>query len=393
MTVGYPLSPVQRHLHRVAGDRLDRHVTWLEFTTDADPAQVRAAVARLAARHEILASAFVAVDPAVPPLQVVEQPVTVLDAADRTDVRVTAPDVRLVAEPGPEGWTMALGWSALAVDLGCLPRVAAELEVALGDGLDDAAAPYSMVAQWLTDFPGSAEAVAGTAFWQRDQGGEPPAGRSEPPADDRPCAVRVPLDDATVGGLHKLADHWQVGVDRIVLAVWAQLANRADGESPTRLECYTHGRSDPELDEFLGPLGRYLPLWFADLADGPARAAVRSADRAVTEAELHAESWVPPDSRRHRYGFDAVHVPAGAPGAGSRVTVTGAHTHSEEFLSKLSCVQAGDGLQLTLTGLGAPRQERLRDRLVHALTVLVEQGGDAPLGAVVGLPDVEAAEL
>ncbi|MET0424935.1 MAG: condensation domain-containing protein [Actinoplanes sp.] len=284
----------------------------VEWVTTVPLAEVRAALAGVADRHEVLRAA---------PIELSE----------------TASGVRIT-------------WPASAVDLGCLPLLARELTAALAGRLEKEPAPeYSLLSAWLDELRDSPDAAPGLAYWRRVTTREHYQDWTVTAAGPR---HRVPVEVSTTT-LDRLRDQHGDLRERL-LTGWARQINAAHGTPRCVVGVYLDGRTEPDVQDLLGPLGHYVPVW---LGDHPHQ---------LASAAAHLDTHRPAAGARFRYTYDHTRLDTAEP-----ITVT----HTPPGALALSVLELPHATTLTITG------DRIAaERHAHDLAaVLRELAAEQPL--------------
>ncbi|AUY53108.1 hypothetical protein EH183_34115 [Streptomyces sp. CB01881] len=295
---GYRLSTQQRHIWGLlAAGRPESYAAWcaVRVQEPCDPRQLRAALERLAARHEILRTVFRRPAGVEVPLQVISD--------DRTEVGFETHDLReLPADEQRKRYAeLREAWPARPVDLEHGPALSAALVLMTGkpgdtaqlllrlpavcadeaslrvlvgelaqdgepdDEPDDGPLQYADFAQWQNDLLTAEEFGLEREYWLgQDPAGLvgpelPFSGHSAEKALFRPAVLRRQLQAELRTGLRELA--WQLGVEpsTVVLAVWRLLLERIATAADFAVGVRFDNRGAEELRSAVGAFVKYLP--------------------------------------------------------------------------------------------------------------------------------------
>lgn len=285
----WPLGPEQR----VAAEHPEAASTIvIGIAGDLDEARLHAALLRVAGRHEILRTAFVAVPGfrglRARPLDVPAEPVwSVLDLRGRIDAAdAMARDLAAQQEAGFDlgsgrilraalyrlgdaEWRLALLASPLVADRGALDLI----HRALGNEYFGAAVPanedgvaYAQYVEWRAEMAADEDAAEGRRYWQDH------LGPSAPPALHLPYRRRdagtgaranreVAIDTVVAQRLADLAVGRGIGLDAVLQAAWWALLARISGRAELVVGWQHDCRRDYDaFAETVGPFDKVLPL-------------------------------------------------------------------------------------------------------------------------------------
>ena len=303
---GFRLSPQQKRLWQAMEPRGGVPLAWcrLELEGAVDPARLRAALASLVERHEILRTRYERVAGMGAPLQVVSED-RGFALEERGDDRACACSggcasgaaaealpFRVCFTPVSETRAqLTLRLSALSGDAEGMLNLARELAAAYAGEAAGDAMQYADLAEWMNDAVDGEEAEEARAHWRRQGAGFPWAGalpfgvEALEPAGWRPLRIVRPLAPGAAEAAERAAQAAGVSPRALLLAAWSLLVARlAGGETP--LGVVAPGRDYDELRDVPGLFERTLPLpaippapgaSFADVAAGVA-AALREAE-------------------------------------------------------------------------------------------------------------------
>ncbi|MGK9171387.1 amino acid adenylation domain-containing protein [Inquilinus limosus] len=285
----WPLGPEQR----VAAELPDAATLIVSISGSLDETRLRAALLRVAGRHEILRTAFVAVPGfrglRAQPLGAPAEPAwSGLDLRGRADASdAMARDLAaqngfdlgagrtlraVLYRVGDAEWRLALLVSPLVADRGALDLIHRELR----DEYAGAAVPanedgvaYAQYVEWRAEMAADEDAAEGRRYWQDH------LGPAAPPALQLPYRRReagtsawagrwVAIDGPVAQRLADLAAARGIGLDAVLQAAWwallARIAGRAEIVAGWQHDC----RRD--YDAFagtIGPFDKVLPLRLA----------------------------------------------------------------------------------------------------------------------------------
>lgn len=316
----WPLGPEQRVAAEHPGEAA---VLIVGVSGDLDEARLRAALLRVAGRHEILRTAFVAV-PGFRGLRArsldvpVEPAWSALDLRGRADAAdamvrdlaaqqeagfdlgsgrtLRAALVRL----GDAEWHLALLVSPLVADRGALDLI----HRALRDEYAGAAVPanedgvaYAQYVEWRAEMAADEDAAEGRRYWQDHLGPSAPPAlhlpyRRREAGTTAPASREAAIDATVARRLAGLASARGIGLDAVLQAAWwallARIAGRAELVAGWQHDC----RRD--YDAFagtVGPFDKVLPLRLAADAAEPFAAFL---DRLTSVLDSHRgwqEHW------------------------------------------------------------------------------------------------------
>ena len=268
---GYPLSPQQRRLWAAGG----RASGW-PFEAQAEirirgPVQVgalRAAVAGLAAQHEILRTSFYGAADMTLPLQVIGS-------------SGNPASLELTSSAGGD-YRLLVRLPALCGDRRSLDNLVAALRTgysagARGESSDAQPLQYADAAAWLNAALQSDEAASGREFWRGRQA-PPPA----PLPFERDSAAGYVPRTLKAGPVPPMQDP-----PGMALACWVHLLQRLTDSASVPVAIEDDGRQYAELDDAIGLYARLLPV---RTPESPAASATALAT-ALAQATADARRW------------------------------------------------------------------------------------------------------
>lgn len=277
-----------------------------------DQAALRAALARLAARHESLRTTFPDRD-GVPfqriaahmdlPLEAIDLPAPAaadLVAALRAEAArpfdlVQGPLVRAALfRLGAEDHVFLLSLHHIIADGWSLGVLGAELDALYGAEVSGAPLALPPLALHPADHALQGRAAAEGPQWQaqleawRARLDDPPTlldlptDRTRPPVQDTRCAaLLLHLDAALTEGLEHLGQQHGASLFMVVQALWAMLLARHTGEADMVIGAPVAGRTHPALEPLVGCFVNTLPLR-VDLSGDPSFSALLARVRETT---------------------------------------------------------------------------------------------------------------
>ncbi|HEY0739279.1 MAG TPA: amino acid adenylation domain-containing protein [Herpetosiphonaceae bacterium] len=298
MISGFQLSPQQAHLWMLQqADQNQRYRAWVAVLIEGNLDQdlLKAALANVVARHEILRTTFRYLPGMTVPLQVIGEPAPpALDQHDLSDLgpheqaetiaRVTQESGRLpfdvehgpllrasLLKKSPEEHLLLLNLSALCADAVTLEKLVAEIgrsyaACAQGEELVDEAIQYADIAGWLNEVLESEDGQAGRDYWRALDHSAlssiklPGEGHAAEAGEFAPRLLRVPIDPEVAAQLAALAQQHDTPVSTCLLAGWQTLLWRLIGQQDIIVGTRYDGRSQEELQDVPGLLAKYLPL-------------------------------------------------------------------------------------------------------------------------------------
>jgi len=422
---GFRLSPLQKWLWLLAGDRPDC-VCQCVVRIDGEPreAALRAAIEGLCRRHESLRTTFHRLPGMEVPVQVVEPtPAYLLElgpAAGEEDAeRLLDRERRRSFDPGrlpllrlvlcpvaPERHLLVITAAALCADRRSLRNLVQELGMSLADGTAAAEPPGEMV-QYI-DFSEWQHGVLEDAdredleFWRRQENGAPPP--PELPGERSVAAVTdgewVRLEaepwlaeriDA-VGGLEQ---------GTVLMAAWYLLLSRLGGGTDLVIDCLVDGRRVSPLARAVGLFEKHVPLRLPVEEDFRFTELVTLVQNAYVTASLNQDGYLPvepPSGGRlpSRVGFELLDLRHEESNGAVRMHLLDLEARAERFKLRLSAMRTAAGWRLTLASdLGAFDRDvlgRLGERLLTILAAAL-QSPEARLGDLEILGPAERRRL
>jgi amino acid adenylation domain-containing protein len=414
--VGYRLSPRQRHLWSLLAERGSgdaRALLHLRGALDADA--LRGAVDALAARHEVLCTAFERLPGMPEALQVPggagvrweeAEDLSALDPAERA-ARVDArweedadgsalPAARLLRTGADEHLLLlrahplsvdAPSWRHLARDLAALYAAARG-----GAPVEDEPVPYLAISEWLNDEAGSDEAREGRAWWARQcESAERPL-PVERDGTEEPAIARRALSPDLAASLDGFASEAGMARDTVLLAGWKALLHRLGGAAEVRVGVASDGRADDELRYAVGPFAEHLPVATAVEPGMAFRALVGRLGAALEYAASWQASFDEEAVRRlagrdgalARIGFSMVGGDDAHSGGGVAFGIHRSRAADEPFALHLRVIGEGEGTTLRLDGGGTVPAAQLELLLERYETLLADALArpDAPLAVL-----------
>ncbi len=429
---GFALSPQQKHLWLLAqeGEAAFRSRCTVFLRGDLEPETLKAALADLAQRHEVLRTVFHRPPGLSLPLQVVGEPGWDLREDSFVDLppeeraeRLGRLRARLAAEPmdlargplwraalvalAPREHALLLEVPALCADrrgLIALVREIARSWTALAAGGASAGEPaqYIDLSEWQNELLSAADTRPGREHWRRRGTTAPPppelplraASRADGAnaAPFQPRSVAVALPPAAWGELRALAGREQTDLRSLLLAAWALLLARLTGRAEQEVGLLADGRNFSELVEAVGLFARCLPLSFTVAPHRPFTSLLRDVAGEVGEAVQRQQffSWEDWEGGSRtatgvpcpEVAFELAELPEPVAAPGVTLSLGHAESTSERFGLKLLC-SAGDEATTAEIGFDAARfQEEDVRRLAEGLSALLAGVLASPEGAV-----------
>ena len=373
-TEGFRLSPRQRALWLAHADGSPCHAQCaVAIDGDLRADELRAALERSVARHEILRTTF-RMQPGVRvPLQVIAEETAIewrterLAGAEALERRLARerdrefdldrlPVVRaLLLDLAGEGHLLALTLPALVADGRTLRNLLDDVSRSYGgEALTDEPLQYADFAEWQhellageeSDATARAEAVRREALAL-----EPPRLPFERPGapDDRTFAAgahRLELPAGLATRLAAFAAAHGTPPAALLFVTWQGVLARFSGGRDLRLFCLFEGRGYEELEGGFGPYARWLSL---PCRVHPAEPVGAAADRVRSQLD-DAADWQhytldgEPDGLAGEVLFEHAELPAAWAADGARLAPRGWSVCAERFKLKLCCRGQGEAL-------------------------------------------------
>jgi amino acid adenylation domain-containing protein len=432
--VGYRLSPRQRHLWALLQEGAPRDArALLRLRGPLDAEALHAAMDALAARHEVLRTAFERLPGMPEALQVPgEAGVRWEDAEDLSAFPEPARDARMDALLGADGdadadgdglpaarllrtgadeHLLLLRVHPLAVDAASWEHLARDLAALYGAErggapVEDEPVPYLAVSEWLNDEAGSDEAQEGRAYWARQCEGAECAlslERDAGEADTGGASARRVLAAATAAALEAFAAGAGAPPATVLLGAWKALLHRLGGAAEVRVGVAFGGRADDELRHAVGPFAEPLPVVTAMDAGMGFRGLVER----LRDALEYAANWHVSFDRQAvrqlageagellRFGFSESPGAGVHAGGGVAFAVHRGRVAEDAFALHLRVHPEGRDVVLELAGGGTvpPEQPALLLERLEALLADALARPDAPLAALAVMSAAERARL
>ncbi len=395
---GARLSPQQRRLWalgEVHGPLAVQLAADLEGPLDRG--DLRAAIDRAVARHDILRTRFQPVPGLRVPVQVVAEDGACVwneDGPEEADV-LSEPALRaqLVALQ-PNHHLLILTLPALLGDRGTLRQLIAEIaDGYAGAPPDGEPVPYWQYAEWLNDLQEEEGAAEERAYWERRL---PAAGRPAPrlPFERetegpwRPARLSLQAEPGLLASAQRAARERGVTVAAFLLASWQVLLRRLTGEDELTVGVTIDGREYDELAGALGPFARALPVRARWPADARFEEIVQGSGKALAEAAQRQRffTWEPSRAAardlRHPpflpFGFEYREEVPRREVRGVTFAVRGETAPCDRFKLGLVCHEAASRLTLELTWDAARLDEEEVRRLAERFQALVASAAAAP---------------
>ena len=396
---GFRLSPQQRRLWSLqGGEEMGpyRAECTVLLEGDLDLSALREALALLAARHEILRTAYHRLPAVQEPLQVIQ----------------TAQDVRLVESEEPPGIDLAQGpilqaslvrvapalhrlhllLPALASDDRGLGHLIGDLarcyeSIRAGGEPQEGPVQYADLSEWQNEMLESEETEAAREYWRERGAPEPLLGlpfEADVTGGFTPRVVRRRLGEELAAGCERLAASCGTPPETVFLAVWQVLLWRLTGRAGLVLGACLDGRRFAELEGAVGLLDRVVPIAARLDESLPFQAVLSQASRSLREAWERLEGfawelWAPGSFLPA--AFEAREAAPASLAGGLAFTVEAQRSIFDRFTVKLVCLRTGGGLVAELhhdaARFAASEAERLLERFAALLDSVVAQPGQA----------------
>jgi len=392
------LSPQQERLWTQAGAEAaefrSQCAVRIEGALDAE--RLRAALASLVARYEILRTVFPHQAGMKVPFQVILDPDALqgnallwrsVSLSGQGNGGGTSPSVAelqrselaapLDLEHGPvlhaalERVTDTRHILVLTLPSGCsdsrsLANFVAELERAYADGKRESeeVLQYADVVEWQYELLEGEDTKAGRDFWREHVRGMDL---------NTAASMALPLEVTNAGdgfrlGIHKVEIDGTIAakvtalgntcggsVSDVVLAAWQCFLQRATGRTDITLACVGDGRKHEELHSALGLFARGFPLNLSTAAEMTFASEVRHANTSFAEAREWEEAFSWPgiagsagtsENLALPFAYEFVSFPETAASGGLRLTMESVRAVWERFALKLVVQQQGQRLHV-----------------------------------------------
>jgi amino acid adenylation domain-containing protein len=397
---GYRLSPQQRQVWRAqqgAGVDFAAQVV-IMLKGELRREGLRAALAEVVGRHEILRTRFVTRPGMKTPVQVVAAHA---DPDWRTEDLGGAPAVersgrveQVCAEESgrpfdyergplvrlalltlsPSEHALVITLPSLCADKESLVNLAREVSAAYAAGLNggsvsDEPLQYADLCEWQNELLEGEDAEEGLRFWRESLGDAPrahrlplqfkPAEASTHASETRgaaaraaqsPPSVRVEIDAEVGGRLFALASELSVSIGDLLQACWGALLWRLTGEPALPLGLVSGGRYE-ELSGALGPLARRVAVVSrveAGLSLGELCARVAEANRAAEEWQEYWGGGEGAGGAEPRVGFEYEESGWGGEAGGLRWELGRVRWGGAAYALNLRAARVGGGLRAEL---------------------------------------------
>ena len=414
---GFSLSPQQKHLWLLMQESADsfRSRCTVFLRGELDREKLKASLADVAARYEVLRTVFPCPSGLSLPLQVIREagwdlreedltgclPAEWDEGLDRLRDCLAGDPLDLAHEPlwraalvrlAPREHAFLVEVPALCADrrgLAILMREIARSYTALTGGRASAREPvqYIDLSEWQNDLLLAEDTRQGREHWRKSGTAAPPPlslpfrlAADTDGAPFQPRVVGVALDPGLWGELRSLAGREQTDLQSVLLAAWAVLLARLTSCEEQGIGLVTDGRNFSELAEAVGLFSRCLPLSFAVVAHRSFAEVLREVSEDVREAVRRQQyfSWEyweggPQTAAGVPYpavAFEFAEIPEPIAAAGVMLSLARAESTSERFRLKLTC-SVGDGAAAEI-GFDAAlfREEDVRQLAEGLATVL-----------------------
>ncbi|WP_343716268.1 amino acid adenylation domain-containing protein [Inquilinus sp.] len=420
----WPLGPEQR----VAAEHPDdTAVLVVGISGDLDEARMRAALLRVAGRHDILRTAFVAVPGfrglRARLLNAPAEPVwSVLDLRGRADAAdATARDLAAQKATGFDlasgrtlraalyrlggaEWRLALLASPLVADRGSLVLIHRALRVdyagAAVPANEDGVA-YAQYVEWRAEMAADEDAAEGRRYWQDHLGPSAPPTLHLPYRREAGTGMRdsreAAIDAAVAQRLADLAAARGIGLDAVLQAAWWALLARISGRAELVAGWQHDCRRDYDAFAYtIGPFEKVLPL---RLTADPAEPFAAFLDRLAPVLDSHRgwqEHWPVEAPGRSDHLVAGFRIASQAADRGAWRLVSADGTRPFELALQADLAEDGSLRALALHWDGgrydAAAMETLLEQVVTLLSGLPDQL-DTPLGLLSPVGPAELARL
>jgi amino acid adenylation domain-containing protein len=419
MINGFQLSPQQTRLWSFReGEKLPYlSQCAVSIRGPLDVGRLRAALATLVERHEILRTSFRCLPGMTIPLQIVEEGgAPVVREADLRDLAPAARRERIssllreqsqgdavfevvsaAVEPGEHLLLVRL--SGLCGDAAALRNLVADLARVYAAGpeeaLDDEVVQYVNLADWQNELLESEERAPGRDYWRQQEISIPRAPlpmEAEPGAEPlfRPDSIAVNLGTNLAAGAAEVALRCGVPTWAVLHACWQVLLWRLTGEPDLVVATAFDGRRYVELKDAVGLLARFLPLRQRLAADLSFEDLVRRTGEQANDHHIWQEyfSWDQavraegePAPRFAPFAFEVVEAPEVCSGGGLDFEITHQFSCTEPFTLKLVVRPESDPGEIEIhfdsARLSRSDGEKMAGRLRSALADAIRHSAGA----------------
>src|SRR6266496_4377929 len=400
---GFRLSPQQSRLWSLqerdgAGAYRARCVVTIDGVVDS--LRLRAALEKVASRHEILRTTFRLLPSMGTPLQVVRERLPILfeeengaasesllAASNAIDLSEGPIVVAVLRHLSAGRSLLTLELPALCADRPTLERFLFELSVLYGgargaEELGDVL-QYADVAEWWNELLEKPESAPGIEYWRKKDLTAlaslrlPFETAGGPERTFEPRSLALPVSSKTLERLERLCRERGSAPRALLLTCWQVLLRRLLADPHLVLGYASRGRRLRELAEVMGPCARNLPLEDV-LEDGPSlRLALSRIDNALIEQEKWEDlfSWNVQPGASDRVPFFpfcfeyADHPPHRGKELSFQIGEDSSVT--DRFTVRLACARTEGGLRIDLdydgSRLPAEEAERLTARFDRTL--------------------------
>ena len=424
-TEGFRMSPQQRRIWQLARDsrafRVQALVTLDGAPESVTPESVRAALAAVVARTEILRTTYRRSPGVRFPLQVVAADLPPFWQAAEAGADPEALFAKALARPfdlergpivhatwiplAPGHAALILALPAIAGDAHSLDHLIANLARELREpGSAEEPVQYVQVSEWANELLASEESRAGREhFRARDLA---PLFSLALPLESRaaggfaPERVAIEIAPEAAQRAEALALAWGIDESAVLLAAWCALLARMSGASEVGVGVQLDGRSHPDLADALGAFSRTAPLLAqADDAQTLARLAPEIG-AALAEAVDWQDCFSTEEDDRYGSGFPAsfsYRTPTNPGEEGPmRLVVARRVANVERTKLALEAKRGPDGLSLTLaydTRIFSADAAATQGERFGAFLAALLAAPDAPIGDPDLLTERERARL
>src|SRR6185503_4972105 len=389
---GYRLSPQQRHLWMQQADSELPYQVQLALLIegDLDEQILKESLQNIIDRHEIYRTSFRSIPGMSLPLQVIkDSPPVSLRKLDLGLLRSGEQESALEdlfrearfepfdLENGPlfrvslvklsaARHVLVVGLPAVCADLKTVNNLSREIlrtYVANITGEDVTGEPlqYCRLSEWQNELLELEETEIGRAYWRRFDFSEllaldlPLAVHDQPKATFKPESVRIEITDHLASKIGEWAKINQLSVVSLLLACWEVVLWKMTASEQLLVGVAFDGRTDPELEDSLGLLTRFLPLSSSIDRDLPLLELAARLDQSANELKQWQEyfSWdlLASDSQPAsylRFLFESQPEALEEETAGVRMKVIRRWACTQRYKLKLEC-EVGQRVALELS--------------------------------------------